>query len=95
MVGVFTATVMSHPNLEGLWDRAPGREEVSSPSLEGFLDMAAQSHSCPDLVLGRSLLCAGLGDIQRALCCWVLCNSACHPGLSPVPSHSVHGKVKA
>lgn len=31
---------------------APGMEKVSAPE-EWFLDTAAQSHSCPDVILGR------------------------------------------
>lgn len=69
-----------------------------SPSLGRFLGTAAQSHSCPDLVLRRDLLCAGVGDLQGALLTPGAAGSCVtlHVtlGSALTPSQSVHGGTR-
>lgn len=86
-MGVLIATVASteihHPSCHNSGRQrysAPGRE-VSTPG-EWFVDTAAESHSCPDLILGRDLLYARAGDLQKALLVFVLLG-AMRPYMSP------------
>lgn len=82
------------------WQRysAAGRGKVSTPG-EWLLGPAAQSHSCPDPILGRDLLYARTGDLQKALMVFVqvphatlrvTLGSAAAPAIHPTP-----GQVRA
>lgn len=74
LIAIAASTGIHHHSCHNL-DRqrysAPGREKVSIPG-EWFLDMAAQSHIYPDIILGRDLSYATAGDLQKALLVFVL-----------------------